>query len=187
VDNKYPPHNDNMFVWVIGLLIVICLICYLAYDILDALYDLSILGERMAQLEKRINDIAETNLLIWETKIVEPMHTSWNPFPNAIPPISKWNPLPAVLPPFSMLQSLAAGMLVLVLVGFPTITCWILWHTALTTHILAKQIFIIFDFALVIFLASMMIHIAGGLGIIRPEVRAMMKVKASEEWKPSAD
>ena len=67
VDNKYPPTNDRMFVWISGIFVAVNVVFYLVYSVYDSIYHQMVIGERMATLESNINDLAHKNLLIWES------------------------------------------------------------------------------------------------------------------------
>jgi hypothetical protein len=173
VENKFAPTNDNLLVWSLGLLVALSVLCYFIYDILDCLYDINILGERMAVLEKQINDIAESNLLIWETKVSERVH---------VPPI----PMRGVLPPYVMLQTYITILLTLVLLLFPNLVAFVLWKTPMTSYAFLKKALIVIDVVFSIASAAGLVIVARGLFTkVRPGAREIMQAAASEKWASS--
>jgi hypothetical protein len=89
-----------------------------------------ILGERMVQLEKQINELAETSLLIWETSVAPKMH-------------SGWRPLPGVFPPYIMLWFYIGILLLIVNIIFGWGFWYIYWYVAHCTHVFLKESLII--------------------------------------------
>jgi hypothetical protein len=108
VEGKFVPNDSNVLIWAAGLFLATSLLCYFVYDILDTLYDINVLGERMIILEENINEVAEHDLLIWERKISAKVHSQ--------------HPFPGVVAPFVMVQIYIGIMLVLVLLAFPITT-----------------------------------------------------------------
>jgi hypothetical protein len=79
----------NWWIWLIGATIFWAVVQYLAFDILDSLYHLVLLGERLYVLENCINKAYGKTLLIWESRIVpkylaEPMPSKGVINPNVV-------------------------------------------------------------------------------------------------------
>lgn len=169
LEGKYVPSDTNMFVWAAGLLVAICLVFYLIYDAIDPYYEIGILGERMATLEKKINDIAGAKLLVWEQDLSEKVHSGLNPFPGVFQPL--W-----------LVMFYVMVLLVLVIIIGPIVLCCILWQVPLVTYVGLKKAFIAFD--AVWSLGSTLVLFYTGRGVLtrlRPEARAKIRSAIGEE------
>jgi hypothetical protein len=169
VDDRYPPSDGNTVVWLFGLFVAISLISYFVQDTLDSIYNMNILGERMAQIERQINEIAQRNLLIWETEVVERVFVKG---------------IPGVFAPYKMLQFYVVALLVAVLIVCPVIICVVFWNVP-TTYIWPKRAFIIFDFLYSIGSAIGLICVAASLFSMREKVRNMLGMIATFPHKNS--
>ena len=128
VNPQFTPANDNKFVWITVLYIVITATCYLIYDITDASYQILTLAERLAMIERKINAIAGEKLLIWESEISERFNAGMHPFAG-------------VLHPLWCMRFYSLALLVALLIGIPLWASWMLWGVA-TTHVVLTQVLI---------------------------------------------
>ncbi len=164
---SFRPTNENMFAWLAGLAIAISLIYYRVYDILDSIYEMNTLGERMAQLEKQMNEIAEMNLLMWEIKVSPRMH-------------SQFKPLPGVIAPSGMLWIYFGIMLLIVLVIF-LIIFYDISSVPLCTYVWLKRTFLIADVFYLLFSTLVVLPFvtARVLFRMRREVQKMLENAAA--------
>jgi len=72
----FKPSDNNKVVWLFFAFVVITISFYLLYDVLDASFQIAVDAERMATLEKKINEIIEDDLFLWESELVELLHTN---------------------------------------------------------------------------------------------------------------
>jgi hypothetical protein len=73
------PTPASWFYWWIGATLLTTVSNYLLLHNMDALYQLIMLGQRMAILERRINSLLHTHALMWETEIVPTFYQDLHP------------------------------------------------------------------------------------------------------------
>jgi hypothetical protein len=63
---NYNLREDTAWLWVIFMLVATTLTYYLLYAIIEAIFGMHSLGEYLACLERRINEIAGKKIMFWE-------------------------------------------------------------------------------------------------------------------------
>jgi hypothetical protein len=117
INPQYAPTDMNKWVWIASLFVLVTATCYLIYDNLDASYQILVLAERLAMIERIINGLAGQTLLIWESKLSEHLNTR-RPF--------------TVIHPIWILRYYGIALLASLLLVIPCAASYSLWHVALT-------------------------------------------------------
>jgi hypothetical protein len=77
---QFTPSDTNKFVWIVGLFTAVTATYYLIYDITDASYQILVLAERLASIERSLNLIAGEKLFVWESEISQSLNSGIQPF-----------------------------------------------------------------------------------------------------------
>jgi hypothetical protein len=78
--DEFKPSDNNKYFWLTFIFAVVNLSFFLLYDVLHASFQIAVDSERMATLEREINEVIDEDLLLWESKLVVLLHTDlFNP------------------------------------------------------------------------------------------------------------
>jgi hypothetical protein len=105
---------DNAFLWLMIITIAISVAHYFVYSVMESVLTMSFLGSYLASLEKKVNSLVRTDVLIWESRIA-PRIVDF-PFP-----------LKGVLSPHMMMAVPPFVTITLLAVIFPLIVCYDIW------------------------------------------------------------
>ena len=170
VEKHFEPSDSNILIWAAGIFLATSLLCYFVYDILDSVYDINVLGERMIILEKEINEVSGRNLLVWETEISGLVH-SQRPFPH-------------VFPPFVLVQVYVTIMTLLALVVFPVVAAgYILVYVDINTGVLWKKSLLIFDVIWAVSSAAVLLYVIVNQFAVRENAKRLMQEVAARTWR----
>lgn len=80
------PSADTWFVWCVGLFALSLTSNYLLLDVIDPQYALLLLAERLATIERELNEIAGRRLFIWESGATSRAYSGVFPFSKVLNP-----------------------------------------------------------------------------------------------------
>ena len=127
---NFIPNEYTWFLWLIAIASIPIIINYLIFDFFHALYCLHIIGERLAMIETKINEMVGQELLMWERKISPKFNYGYKPIANVINPGFPW--------------TIYIGLVVILFsVVIPIIGIIFLWNNTFSKIGIGPKIFII--------------------------------------------
>jgi uncharacterized membrane protein YbhN (UPF0104 family) len=121
-------------------------------------------------LENQINEAADRKLLIWETEVAAQVHSE--------------KPFPGVLPPFVLVQLYVTVMNFVAFVILTCVSAYILSYVPITSNVLAKKSFLIFDIVWAIGSAILLVWVALNQFKVRKKAKELMQNLALRTWAP---
>jgi hypothetical protein len=159
--DEFKPSDNNKYFWLVSAFVVVTLSFFLLYDILHASFQIAVDSERMAQLERRINETLEEKLLVWESELVVLLHSDR-------------------LNPQFYLIGYALILFGLTVIVMPIVGAWYLWSILPADAIVFRSLSLV----LVVFaLGSMVWAIRVGIYVGMP---LKLKRKAAEKIQKSS-
>ncbi len=83
--SKYDVFRELWF-WVVVAALVTTLMNYVAFHVLEEMYSIILLSARMAVLERALNKAVGSNILFWESQLVERLFASKRPLKGIVNP-----------------------------------------------------------------------------------------------------
>lgn len=166
VDGKLPPEK-HLAIWLIGIPVAVSLVCYLVYDILDAAYQISIVGARMTIIEEEVNRLAGQRILVWEQDFAAQLN-------GRLVMFDKW-----VLHPGGMIIIYMAIVIVILLI----IVLWLLssfWHLSKSWETFERPL-LVFDIVFTLISATALIFAAIRFPKVRSQAKECMSSKKGQE------
>lgn len=105
--------NDTKYYWIFVMILITTVTYYLLYDVFDSGFSINVVGEVLGSLERRVNKIAEEELLMWDC-VTERLYGS---------PFS----LRGVLQPLWMVGIYQVIAISMVTVALPCFVYWLAW------------------------------------------------------------
>lgn len=75
---ELPFLNSRLF-WLVAMFLVTTVISYIAFDVIQSIYSMMVIGARLAVLEEMINTLANERLLAWESSLSFAFHGPFHP------------------------------------------------------------------------------------------------------------
>jgi hypothetical protein len=76
----------ELWFWVVVAALVTTLMNYVAFHVLEGMYSIILLSARMAVLERAINKAVGSDILFWESRLVEELFASKGPLKGIVNP-----------------------------------------------------------------------------------------------------
>jgi hypothetical protein len=123
LSNKVHPNDDNWFFWVAATVLFSTTVFYSAQFFLESEYWITVLAAHMAEIESRVNELFQDNMLMWESTLAREFLK---------PAIMRYRlkgttsvPVPR---PTNILRILNSIALVIGVIALPLATYWYVLH-----------------------------------------------------------